>query len=124
MANILLVDDEDLIISSLSKTLRHAGYEVTAAMSGRNALRLAREHAYDICFLDVQLPDTNGLEIMNVLRKVSPRTAIVIMTGVVLDEKQLRSISACGCRHLPKPFDLGQVQHLIEEIAGNSQAAS
>ncbi len=122
MTNILLVDDEALILYSLSKTFKHGGTDVTAVTNGKDALSEIQRASYDICFLDVQLPDTNGLELMKIFRERSPATRIIIMTAGVLSEEQLRSLRSNGCHFFPKPFDLDQVQALVSELSSRPVA--
>lgn len=88
MTKILIVDDEKLILYSLSKTLGQGGAEVTAVSNGKDALSEIQRVSYDICFLDVQLPDANGLELMKTFRKLSPLTHIIIMTALCLTDGQ------------------------------------
>ena len=116
MAKILLVDDENLILYSLSTTLRHDGLDVTAVGNGKDALNEIRSSPYDICFLDINLPDANGLNLMNVFREISPGTSIIIMTAVDLDEAQLNSLRSSASHYLPKPFDLDEVRSLVSRI--------
>jgi DNA-binding NtrC family response regulator len=122
MTKILLVDDKELILYSLSKTLRNGGAVVTTVANGKDAFREIQSSSYDICFLDVQLPDANGLELMKTFRELSPKTSIIIMTAVCLNEAQLQSLRDFACHYLPKPFDLDQVQALVAEISGNPGA--
>jgi len=122
MTKILLVDDKELILYSLSKTLRNRGVDVTTATNGKDALREIQSSFYDICFLDVQLPDANGLELMKTFRELSPGTSIIIMTALCLDNEQQQSLRAHDCHYLPKPFELDQVQSLIAEISNNPAA--
>jgi len=124
MPKILLVDDENLILYSLSRTLTHEGAKVTAVTSGTDALREIRQCPYDICFLDVHLPDANGLDLMKTIREVSPHTAIIIMTAVYLDDQRLQGLRSQGCHYLPKPFDLGHVTALVDELSGKKQIAA
>lgn len=113
MLKILLVDDEDLILYSLSKTFRQGGAEVTAVASGKEALAELRRTSYEMCFLDVQLPDANGLELITVIRDISPATRVIIMTANDLTDEQLRSVRGQGCLYLPKPFDLDEAQEIV-----------
>jgi CheY-like chemotaxis protein len=113
MKKILLVDDEELLLYSLSKMLRNCGAGVTAVTNGKDALREIQSSSYDICFLDVQLPDANGLDLMKIFREGSPDLKIVIMTALSLNEAQLQSLSDVACQYLPKPFDLDHVQSLV-----------
>ena len=74
MTKILLVDDKELILHSLCKTLKHSGADVTSVTNGKDALQEIQRSSYDICFLDVQLPDANGLELMKIIGEMSPAT--------------------------------------------------
>ncbi len=121
MIKILLVDDENLILYSLSSALRRRGHDVTAVTNGTGALDAIRSSSYDVCFLDVRLPDANGLELMPVMRNISPETKIIIMTAEDLGEKKLEDLRGKGCSFLPKPFDLDHVHALI---AGAGKAAA
>ena len=119
---ILLVDDERLILYSLSKSFRLAGAEVTEVMNGRDALAELQRGSYDICFLDVQLPDSNGLELMKIIRDLSPSTEIIIMTASDLTGKQLLSMKEQGCLYLSKPFNLDEAQELVSRHQRRSAA--
>lgn len=120
MTNILIVDDEPLIIYSLAKTLKHDWTNITAVTNGNDALREIQGASFDICFLDVQLPDANGLEIMKIVRDISPATRIIIMTAGCLTDEQLRSLRSQGSYFFPKPFDLDQAQNLVAELSGHA----
>jgi two-component system OmpR family response regulator len=124
MTKILLVDDEELILYSLSKMLRHGGADVTTVTNGKGALREMQGASYDLCFLDVQLPDANGLELMKTFRELSPKTSIIIMTALGLTNEQQHYLHNQNCLYLPKPFELDQVQSLVSEITGKHNIAS
>jgi DNA-binding response OmpR family regulator len=122
MINILLVDDENLILYSLSATLRHDGSEVTAVSNGKDALLEICRSPYDICFLDVNLPDANGFDLMKTVLEISPTTRIIIMTAVDLNEGQMRYLHNNACHFLPKPFDLEDVRSLVYNISRPDEA--
>jgi CheY-like chemotaxis protein len=124
MKKILLVDDEELILYSLSKMLRNCGADVTTVTNGKDALQEICRSSYDICFLDVQLPDANGLDLMKIFRQVSPSTRIVIMTALSLNEAQLQSLRDIACPYLPKPFELDHVHSLVAELTSRQNMAS
>ncbi len=124
MTKILLVDDEYLILYSLSATLRNDGSEVTAVTNGKDALREIHRLSYDVCFLDVNLPDANGLDLMKMFSEISPATRIIIMTATDLDEAQRESLRNNACRFLPKPFDLEQVRSLVSQAEKNHDAVA
>ena len=124
MTKILVVDDKELILYSLSKMLRQGGADVTTATNGQDALREMQNASYDICFLDVQLPDANGMDLMKTFRELSPTTSVIIMTALCLNNEQQKYLHSHNCRYLPKPFELDQVQSVIAEITGNTIIAS
>jgi len=112
-----------LILYSLSKLLRQSGADVTTVANGQDALREFQSASYDLCFLDVQLPDSNGMDLIKLFRELSPATSIIIMTSLSLDSEQQQYLSSNHCYYLPKPFELDQVQSLVAEISRQHNAA-
>jgi len=113
MISILIVDDEFLMRYSLSSIFRSEETEVTTAEDGASALHAIYSGSFDLCLLDVQLPDMSGLDIMKKLRSVSPRTIIVIMTGSEISQAMMQSIRDNAHCLITKSFDLLQVKSLI-----------
>jgi len=116
MTRILLVDDENLILYSLSAALRQGGSQVATAANGKDALSEIRCSPYDICFLDIHLPDANGFDLMKIVREISPSTRIILMTAVDLDEAQMNYLRHNDGFYLPKPFDLEEVRSIVKSI--------
>ncbi len=114
----LVVDDAPDIRLLADLVLSMAGFTVSAAASGREALRLLTDGDLpDIVLLDVQMPDVDGWETLSRLRD-NPRTAdlpVVLCTVKGLPEDTLKGWSL-GCDgYLGKPFDIG---NLVEELKG------
>jgi len=123
MKRILIVDDENLIRYSLSASLRQDDTYVKAVACGKDALDEIDHIFYDLCFLDVNLPDINGLDIMKIIKRSSPDTKIIIMTGGVVDEPEmLQSIQANANLLLPKPFDLDRIKLFVDRILGQGMS--
>jgi CheY-like chemotaxis protein len=122
MTRILLVDDENLILYSLSAALRHDGSSVTTATNGKEALSEIRRSSYDICFLDIHLPDANGFDLMKIMREIAPATRIILMTAVDLDDVQMNDLRRNDGLYLPKPFDLEEVRSIVKSIQTASAA--
>jgi DNA-binding NtrC family response regulator len=116
MKKILIVDDEFLILYALSKTLIDDDREIITASNGRDALREIGNRCYDLCLLDLHLPDMNGLDIMKKLREVSPATKIIIITGSVITDVMMKSIQENAHLLLPKPFDVEQVKAFASQM--------
>ncbi len=116
MKKILIVDDEFLINYSLSATFHTGDTEVTTAANGETALKAINENHFDICFLDIHLPDISGLEIMKKLRYLAPGTKVIIMTGSEVSDATMRSIQENAHMLITKPFDLDRIKAFVDRI--------
>ncbi|MHB1006362.1 MAG: response regulator [Chloroflexota bacterium] len=103
---VMVVDDDADILSLVSTVLLDAGYDVTTAGNGREAmaaLTLATPH---LMLLDLTMPGLSGDDLVSQIREagLAPTTPIVVMTGSPLLDEQVRRMLVSG--YLPKPFDL------------------
>jgi DNA-binding NtrC family response regulator len=121
--NILIVDDQSSILSGMSRALHkcceYQG-EITAVESGKKALGAVSSCFYDICFLDLNLPDMNGLEIMEQIHSISPKTKVVIMTAEFLEDDMKGKIEDGAFLFIPKPIELDTLKAFInKELSSN-----
>ncbi len=112
----LVVDDEDLIRHSLASLFHTKDTEIICAATGNEASKAINENHFNLCFLDMNLPDMSGLEIMRLLRDVSPKTRIIMMTGSEITETTLQAVHENAHCLLSKPFELEQVKLLVCKI--------
>ena len=113
---LLIVDDEELILRSLSRALRHE-YEVVTTTSPIEALRLASSgERCDIVLSDVTMPGMSGMELASRLSSSCPALIgrIVLMTGGAHSEHAQSSLERCGLPVITKPIDLS---HLLRVLA-------
>ena len=104
MARILVVDDDEADRIILSTILERAGHEVFLAEDGRVALSMFGATEIDVIVTDLQMPEMHGLELITVLRDVSPRPAIIVISDTGRD--QLDMAQAVGADEtLMKPVD-------------------
>src|ERR1700680_2757665 len=80
-ARILIVDDEPLIRETLAEYLANEGFAVEVCGAGEEALALVRASPFDIALCDVQLPDIDGIELLERLLQVSPETFVLLITA-------------------------------------------
>jgi two-component system OmpR family response regulator len=114
--SLLVVEDEDPIRELVSTALRFKGYAVTAAASGREALAEARNGAFDLLLLDVNLPDVDGFEICRKLRADGNDVPVVFLTARD-DPSDLRSgFTGGGDDYITKPFSLEELVLRIEAV--------
>lgn len=124
MKKILIVDDEQLLLQGLSKALRNPSTEVTTVETGASALAEIASTPYHICFLDIYLPDIDGVEVLNRIRGISPRTKVIMMTAGVVTSSMQEYIEKNAYMFLTKPFDLFQIRMLANSIAEEVAASS
>ena len=82
MAKILVIDDENAIGALMSRVIEQMGHSATYADTLKSGMRAVNEDNFDIVFLDVQLPDGNGLDQLPVLREMPSRPEVIIITGL------------------------------------------
>ncbi len=115
---ILIVDDEPLILTNMSDALHSVcGFlgEITTVENGRDAIKAVTESSYNMCFLDVNLPDLNGLDVMKEIYVRSPETCIVIMSGASVTDDMKNAIDEFSALYTEKPFDLQQIKAFLNQ---------
>lgn len=115
---ILVVDDEEVIRSLFTDLLSDQGYNVSVAKNGKEATELIKENFFHMVFIDVHMPVMNGVETLKAIKKISPKTSIVMMDSypdLFLEEALKEGAIAC----LHKPFNIKEVLEKVEETIGN-----
>jgi CheY-like chemotaxis protein len=112
---ILVVDDHDDTLRSMKLLLTRLGYEVLAAETMTDALRIAEEEQFDILLSDIGLPDGSGLELLKRIRQVRDVPALAL-SGFGMDEDVERSRDAGFSDHLTKPVSIDRLQAAIAQL--------
>ena len=105
MASILIVDDEANIRWIFGKILADAGYQVRSAESGAAARQTVREQEPDLVFLDYQLPDTNGLDLMRALKADGCAAQFIVITAFESVKTAVAAVKEGAFDYLSKPID-------------------
>ncbi len=118
MSRILAVDDSASMRNMVSITLVGAGFEVTQASDGDEALRLARESSFDLILADVNMPRMNGVALVRALRnEVAYRHTPILMLTTESGTDLKREGKAAGATGLiVKPFDPGQLIATLKRV--------
>ena len=111
---VLVVDDEGSVRDMACRALRAAGYEVVAAESGAQALRLLRSREPDILFTDLMMPAMDGMTLAREAQRLAPSLTVVCTSGIAADAAALPA----GAVFLPKPYSVdGLVAAMLEALA-------
>jgi two-component system, cell cycle sensor histidine kinase and response regulator CckA len=124
-ATILVVDDEDSVLSLVRTMLWRAGFTVLEALGADEALRVAAEHAgpIDILLSDILMPGANGYELADALTAARPETKVLFMSGY--RDKVLSESTGRGASQRPllrKPFTQYSLVSKIEELVDRKPA--
>jgi two-component system response regulator AtoC len=114
-ARILVVDDERLIRWSLEQQLQRDGYAVQSAETGAEALRQVQADPPDLVLLDVRLPDTDGVDLLEKLRAVDPECLVIMMTAHGGVESAVRAMKLGAQDYVSKPFDMEELKLAIRK---------
>lgn len=79
--NVLVIDDEGATLTMFRLFLSAYGYRVLVAQDGESGLSLVQEHEPDIVFTDIKMPNMDGLQVLKEIKRVSPRTEVIVITG-------------------------------------------
>jgi len=113
---ILVVEDETLIRWSIAETLTQEGHTVMEATSAAAAVKaLEDEDDIDVVLLDYRLPDSNDLGLLASVRRLQPRSAVVMMTAYGTPEVTEGALALGAYRVVGKPFDMRVLESLVVE---------
>ena len=121
MSRILIIDDDQAMLNVLRRGLSRAGHETIEATSGRDALRLFGEQSVDIVVTDIIMPDLEGVELIQALRRSHPKLPIIAISGGgrLKPGTYLNLAQASGAaKALQKPFELDQLLSAVNELLG------
>jgi CheY-like chemotaxis protein len=123
--SILVVDDEQMVLSLFRRVLTEGGYELTCAQSGFECLDLFRRDpaAYDLVLLDLAMPFMDGEETFERLRRISATIDVVLTTGFCEQERLQRMIGAGLSGYLQKPLRNNEILDLVESIIEGTRKA-
>jgi DNA-binding response OmpR family regulator len=116
---ILVVDDEKGICDNVLKILAKKNYQVTQALSAKEALEKMAKESYALLISDIVMPETNGLELLRLARDQWPLTKVIIMTAYASTETAMKAIRLGALDYIPKPFTPNELRSTVEKaLAG------
>lgn len=115
---ILVVDDKRVVGDMFDITLGYVGHKVTCITNPDEVINLIQKEQFDIAFLDLIMPKTDGVDLLGRLRKLSPDLPVVLMSGYSVEDKWIRGkeLGAVSC--LRKPFEYEDIRKVVKEAIG------
>jgi two-component system, OmpR family, response regulator len=121
--NLLVVDDEAFLREAVAASLRFLGFGVTAAETGPDALRLARDRPFDLLILDVMLPGLDGFEIVRRLRRDGNRVPVIFLTAKDAQADKVTGLTIGGDDYMTKPFGLEELAARVRTVLRRTRPA-
>jgi two-component system, OmpR family, alkaline phosphatase synthesis response regulator PhoP len=102
--HVLIIDDESGLRHTMAQVLQRAGYEVTTAANGKEGFELVKEHPFDLLYLDIRMPDMNGLELLKTIHGKLPDLPVVLVTAHPDLDSAVKALRLGAIDYLLKPL--------------------
>lgn len=116
MKNILIVDDDRWVRTSLSEVLENAGYHAENADSGREAIKKISDKDFDVVLLDLVMPDVDGIEVLTELKRYRPGIKVIIITGFATIDSAVGAIKKGASDYIAKPYKIDELLTTIKRV--------
>jgi len=120
----LVIDDEQILLDSVSQILTDENYEVDVSLSGREGLNQAIEKEYDIVLTDIRMPDIGGMRVLRDIKRAKPSLPVVIITGYASVKSAVQAMKLGAADYIEKPFTPDQLLKAVDsalEIAATQE---
>ena len=114
--NILVIDDEAAQRDVLTGYLKKKGSRIFSASSGKEGIEIAKNNPVDIILSDFKMPDLNGIDVLEQVKKINPEISFVIVTAYGTVENAVKAMRLGAFDYISKPVDLDELDLMIERI--------
>ncbi|MEL7058902.1 MAG: UDP-3-O-acyl-N-acetylglucosamine deacetylase, partial [Acidobacteriota bacterium] len=119
---VLIIDDEPSVLGSVVDVLADEGYATLSAATAERGLELFEQESPDVVFLDIWLPDRDGLEVLHALRELDPTSPVVMISGHGTVSTAVKAIKMGAYDYLEKPLAYGQLVEAVEGALAQKSA--
>jgi len=120
-ANLLIVDDDEDMLETLSDVLQEKGYQTETAKTGKEAITKAEEHFFDVALIDIKLPDVTGIEVLQIFREKHPTMMNVMITAYATVQNAVDAVNLGADAYIMKPMDFKRFDQIVEECYEKQQ---
>ena len=110
----LVIDDEQIVLDSVSKILTDENYEVDVSLSGREGLNQAVNKDYDIVLTDIRMPDIGGMRVLRDVKRAKSSLPVVIITGYASVKSAVQAMKLGAADYIEKPFTPDQLLKAVD----------
>jgi DNA-binding response OmpR family regulator len=115
---VLLVDDEEELVDTLTERLMLRGIETVGVISGAEAIRSVKEREFDIVVLDVKMPGMDGLEVLREIKRIRPKAQIILLTGRGSAKESQMCLEQGAFDYLIKPINIEDLIQKMKDAMG------
>lgn len=112
-ANILVVDDDKELADNFVQYLSKLGYQASPAYGGREGLATFEQGDFQLVITDLKMPDIDGMELLEAVRRLDSRASVVVITGYGTIESAVEAIKKGAYDYIPKPFKMEELEVIV-----------
>ncbi|KKL74839.1 hypothetical protein LCGC14_2060860, partial [marine sediment metagenome] len=112
---IMVVDDEEKVLTPIKVALEHIGYEVITFLDAQNALDELKNEIYDLIITDLKMPKIPGIKFIKEAKKISPNSDLIVMTGFPSVETAVKCMKLGAADYITKPFDMEYFNLIVKK---------
>jgi len=116
---ILVLDDEQIVLESVSRVLEGENYQVATCRKGEGAVEALKGGSFDILITDMKMPGMDGLQAMEALAEVDPDLSMIMLTGYATIDTAVQAMKLGAVDYIKKPFTPEQLTELVEKVMSN-----
>lgn len=128
MKKILIVDDDNELRANLSEVIQGAGYSTIEAANGNEAVENIMARNFDVILLDLMMPGISGTDLLNEIRKLSPRAKVIMITAFATIDNAVQAIRKGASDYISKPFRINDllmtIRRVLEEASFEREATN
>jgi PAS domain S-box-containing protein len=113
--NILIIDDDKGMCKTLSRILELDGYRISTANTANDGAALIKGGSFNLAVLDIKLPDIDGVELLEIIKKTYPDLSIIMMTAYASTENAIKALNRGADAFVTKPFDIEELRALVKK---------
>ncbi len=113
---ILVIDDDKEVRNMLVSILKSYGYLVETAKNGNEAIQMCETTPFDVALIDIELPDINGTDLLQMLNEKRPKIVKIIITGHPSIKNAAKSVNEQADGYIIKPFNVPELLLLIDKL--------